>query len=96
MTCQAYPGSGIITLFQMGYTVLGKLVLLPLVPAPTGAGGFFIFIRNTFRKVAARLRLLHPVWILLGFSCCRMWGHSDIFHRIWRAIQFHFALLVLR
>lgn len=27
MTCQAYPGSGIITLFWMGYTALGKLVL---------------------------------------------------------------------
>lgn len=43
MTCQAYPGSGIITLSWMGYTALGKLVLFcPLLVA--AGGGFFYFI----------------------------------------------------
>ena len=48
MTCQAYPRSGIITLFWMGYTASGKLVLLPLVPALTGAGGFLFNYHLSF------------------------------------------------
>ena len=54
MTCQAYPRSGIITLFWMGYTASGKLVLLPLVPALTGASGFliiFFLFPLTFKAV---------------------------------------------
>ena len=53
MTCQAYPGSGIIILLSMTYTYgvsqptdypYGEIQSLPLVPAPTGAGGFY-FLR---------------------------------------------------
>lgn len=64
MTCQAHPGSGIIILLSMTYTYgvsqptdypYGEIQSQPLVPVPTGAGGFYLS-KETINEIRIKNR----------------------------------------